>query len=538
MLKRLYINNYALIDSLDIDFPENLVIITGETGAGKSILLGALSLLLGGRADVAHLGNKERNCVVEAEFSSNGDEYIVRRVLSPQGRSRAFINDDPVTLDELKELTSTLVDIHSQHQQQLLSDRRFHLSVIDAFAGNADLLKSFSEHYSTYQNLKKKIEELDARIEKSRKNRDYIEFQFNQLSEARLVPGELEELESEQSRLANSELIREQMARIDEIFESEEQSLPSQLRQLESALDRASAFVPELNALKDRVESARIELKDINYEISSIGEGISSDPVRLETVESRIALIYDLMRKHSADSVDELVSIRDAFSAELEEGVDFDNERSRLASDLDGVISLCDAEASALHEARLKAAPEISARIEASVRSLEMPHAAFRTVISDKAKWGCDGRDDVVFFFSANGEERLQELSKCASGGEMSRIMLCIKDLMSQYAGMPTIIFDEIDTGVSGSIAHKMGEMIVDMGRNMQVIAITHLPQVASKGGAHYIVEKNYGEDGRARSGIRPIEGEERVGEIARMLSGSSLTPEALANARVLLNEK
>lgn len=538
MLKRLYINNYALIDSLDIEFPENLVIITGETGAGKSILLGALSLLLGGRSDVSHLGDKGRNCVVEAEFSTGSGEYIIRRVLSPQGRSRAFINDEPVAIDDLKRLAVTLVDIHSQHQQQLLSERRFQLSVIDAFAGNALQLKSFSNHYSEYQSLKRRLEDIDAKIEQSRKNRDYIEFQFNQLSEARLVPGEIEELEAEHSKLANSEQIREQLARMNELFESEEHSLPSQLRHLGSALDRASAFVPEFAALKDRVESARIELKDIEYEITSVGEGISSDPLRLEAVESRISLLYELMRKHSAGSVEELISIRDSFSAELEAGVDFDNERNSLAAELEKLSALCDAEAEALHVSRMKAAPEVSALIEASVRSLEMPHATFTATISEKERWGSDGRDDVIFYFGANGRERLQELSKCASGGEMSRIMLCIKALMSQYAGMPTIIFDEIDTGVSGSIAHKMGEMIVEMGHNMQVIAITHLPQVASKGGAHYLVEKSFDADGRARSGIRPIEGEERVGEIARMLSGSTLTQEALANARVLLNGK
>ena len=534
MLKRLAIRNYALIDSLDIEFPGNLIVISGETGAGKSILLGALSLLLGGKADVSTLGDPASNCVVEGEFEREGEEYILRRVISPQGRSRSFINDEPATVEALKALSASLVDIHSQFDQTQLADRRYLLSLLDFFAGCAEETARCGALYEQLTACSRGIAEREAAADSARRNRDYLEFQFNQLEEARLRDGELEELEAEQRQLANSGLINEQLAVADALLSADEQSLPLQLHQVENALSKVSAFMPAADELRARVESARIELKDIAGEVTSLAERNTFSPRRLEEVEERLSTLYGLLRKHGVETEAELIALRDDLSRQLADSVDPDAVLAELRhkqAALEHDYSAC---AAALHAARVKAAPALDKALLTSIRTLEMPQALFRTEIRERATGSRDGLDDVHFLFSANPGVAPIELSRCASGGELSRIMLCIKDLLSKYTGMPTLIFDEIDTGVSGSVADKMGKMIVEMGNRMQIFAITHLPQVASKGNAHYLVYKST-EDGRARSRIRPIQEEDRVREVARMLSGSQLTPEALANARVLL---
>ena len=540
MLRRLSIANYALIDSLDISFPGNLVIITGETGAGKSILLGALSLLLGSKADVSHLGDKGRNCVVEGEFvTEEGNETILRRVISPQGRSRSFVDDEPVTLDELRRIASSLVDIHSQNQQLLLADSRFQRSVLDLFAGIADQVESFSASYDALQECKARMAELDRRIAENARNRDYVAFQLQQLEAARLVDGELESLEAEQKQLAHSEQIREDLMHVTSIFEGGEQgALSRQLKDIASTLGRNAAFIPELESLSARVSEVRIELKDIEDEVSSRSAMTVTSPQRLEEVEGRLALIYELMRKYSVQDVAELIAVRDGFAAELSVGDSLQESRDALAARSAELRADCESKAAVISEARASAAPSLSERIQQSVRSLEMPLARFEVSVLPRGEWNREGGDDISFRFSANGSQDLLEIGRCASGGEMSRVMLCLKDLISRYREMPTMIFDEIDTGVSGSIAHKMGQMIVSLASRMQVFAITHLPQVASRGNAHFLVQKLPDAEGRPHTGICRIEGEERVREIARMLSGSTLTPEALSNARVLLNEK
>ena len=534
MLKRLAIRNYALIDSLDIEFPGNLIVISGETGAGKSILLGALSLLLGGKADLSALGDPASNCVVEGEFEREGEEYILRRVISPQGRSRSFINDEPATVEALRALSASLVDIHSQFDQTQLADRRYQLSLLDFFAGCAAETARCGILYDRMTACSREIVEREAAAEAARRNRDYLEFQCKQLEEARLREGELGELEAEQRQLSNSGLISEQLAAADALLSADEQSLPRQLHDVENALSKVAAFLPAAEELRDRVESARIELKDIAGEVASLSERNLFSPRRLEEVEERLSTLYGLLRKHGVETEAELLALRDSLSRQLADSLDPDAALAELRHRLSGLehdYSLC---AASLHEARVKAAPELDKALLAAIRSLEMPQAVFHTEIRERTPGGRDGMDDVLFLFSANPGIAPIELSRCASGGELSRIMLCIKDLLSKYAGMPTLIFDEIDTGVSGSVADKMGRMIVSMGERMQVFAITHLPQVASKGNAHYLVYKTT-EEGRSRSRIRPVEGEERVREVARMLSGSELTPEALANARVLL---
>lgn len=536
MLQRLSIENYALIDHLDIQFPGDLVIITGETGAGKSVLMGALSLLLGAKADASAIKDKNRNCVVEAEFSDQGREVILRRVVSPAGRSRVFVDDEPVSLDELRELSTRLVDIHSQHQHLLLADRRFQLSALDGFAGLGDMMESYKALYEEYVSKRRELAELTDAIALDEKEREYIEFQYEKLNSARLSAGELQELEQEQTILSSSEQIKEYIARAEQLFEGEENSIESSLREMEGILSRLTSYIPEFEDLRARVESSRIELKDVYEDVAAKGANINYSPKRLEEVDNRLALLYDLMRKHGVDSVEALIELRDKLSQRLSKGLDRSLEKEALEKKLSSLEKECSEMAMAIHSSRVAASPKLSTVLQQKIRSLEMPLANFEVSVRLRDSFAGDGQDDIVFLFNANGGQ-LQELSKCASGGELSRIMLCLKSLMASYVGMPTMVFDEIDTGVSGSIADKMGELIVEMGRNMQIFAITHLPQVASKGSAHFLVYKESDGGQMPQTKIKEISGEQREREIARMLSGSNLTPEALANARVLLKQ-
>lgn len=536
MLQRLSIENYALIDHLDIQFPGDLVIITGETGAGKSVLMGALSLLLGAKADASAIKDKNRNCVVEAEFCDQGREVILRRVVSPAGRSRVFVDDEPVSMDELRELSTRLVDIHSQHQHLLLADRRFQLSALDGFAGLGDMMESYKALYEEYVSKRRELAELTDAIALDEKEREYIEFQYEKLNSARLSAGELQELEQEQTILSSSEQIKEYIARAEQLFEGEENSIESSLREMEGILSRLISYIPEFEDLRARVESSRIELKDVYEDVAAKGANINYSPKRLEEVDNRLALLYDLMRKHGVDSVEALIELRDKLSQRLSKGLDRSLEKEALEKKLSSLEKECSEMAMAIHSSRVAASPELSTVLQQKIRSLEMPLANFEVSVRLRDSFAGDGQDDIVFLFNANGGQ-LQELSKCASGGELSRIMLCLKSLMASYVGMPTMVFDEIDTGVSGSIADKMGELIVEMGRNMQIFAITHLPQVASKGSAHFLVYKESDGGQMPQTKIKEISGEQREREIARMLSGSNLTPEALANARVLLKQ-
>ena len=537
MLKKLSIDNYALIDHLETEFPGDLVIITGETGAGKSILLGALSLLLGSKADAGVLKDKSRNCIVEAEFiSPEGAETIIRRVLAPSGRSRAFIDDCPVTLDQLQATSSHLVDIHSQNQHLLLADRAFQMSVLDGYASLSAEIASYSVKYDAYQKHCRKLSEFEKSLAESGKEREFLEFQYDKLSKANLREGELQELEAEQQQLSNVELIKENLSQAEAIFAGDgENPLTSRLKEICSSLDKIRQFVPRAEELSQRVQSAAVELKDIRSEVESISENTSFNPSRLQEVDDRLSLLYDLMRRLDSSSVEELIAQRDRIAAMLGVGVDNEEELRRLKAENRKLHDECAAAAEAIHNKRASEAPQLSEKLQNLVRGLEMPLASFEVRVEEKESFGPDGKDDILFFFNANGAEP-RELSKCASGGELSRIMLCIKSFICHYTGMPTMIFDEIDTGISGSIADKMGRMIVDMGSSMQVMAITHLPQVASKGSAHFLVYKDGGQT--LSTHIRKIEGEERVNEVARMLSGAGITEESKANARVLLNEK
>lgn len=552
MLRSLQIRNYVLIDSLDISFPAGLLIITGQTGAGKSILLGALSLVLGAKADASMVGERADHCVVEAEFASddpllremveaagldwNGGVLTLRRVLGRTGRSRSFCNDEPVTLPVLASLSGRLLDIHSQHQTLLLNDRGFQLSVLDHYAGNAGRLAACREAWQRLGALRQRLAEVTERIGRLALERDFNESLYRQLEQARLRDGELQELEAEQKQLANAEEIKEGLYAVENLLGGdgdERPPLDSQLKEAVRLLGRTARFVDRAQDLSARVESVRLELDDILSEVASLENAVEVAPDRLEAVEDRMSLLYDLMKKHGVGTVAELEARRDALSEAIFDSDALEGERARLEKEIEAVSQEHAVLSRALHEARSAAAGPFAAAIQERLRFLELDRAVFDVVLSE-ARPGPSGTDGVLFRFSSTGREPV-DVAQCASGGELSRIMLCLKAMMARYTHMPTLVFDEIDTGVSGSVADKMGSMICEMGRDMQVFAITHLPQVAAKGDAHFLVTKETDADDRAVTQIRQITGEDRVMEIARMLSGAAVTMEAVANAESLL---
>jgi DNA repair protein RecN (Recombination protein N) len=537
MLRRLTIQNYALIDSLDIELPGGLIIITGETGAGKSIMLGALSLLLGGKGDVSALKDSSKNCVVEGEFELDGEELILRRVISPAGRTRNFINDEPANLGELVSIASRIIDIHAQHQHLLLTDAAYQMQVVDYFAGTRTLLEKYRGVFSQLQKSEAALEELDANIARIEGEREYRQFQFDKLYQASLKEGELEELEQEQKQLANAEQIRDGIYGAVSLMQPMGSSIVQNLKEAVHILQKSSNFVPELQELCNRLESCRIECKDIEDELETLAGGITVSPQRLEQVEERLSLLYSLMRKHSVASVEELLQVRDSLEQELlgaERSIEDRNALVERIKELEAERNSLAEELSRAREAKIKG---LGKTLQDSIRDLQMPYAVFEVALEDAGKYTLQGKDAVQFLFCANGNGKLNPVQKAASGGELSRIMLCLKALMANFTGMPTMIFDEIDTGVSGSIADKMGELIGKMGERMQIIAITHLPQIASKRGTHLLVQKEFDRHNNAATRIRRIEGDERVKEVARMLSGSELTNAALENARELLKE-
>lgn len=564
MLKALHIKNYVLIDSLDIGFPAGLVIITGQTGAGKSILLGALSLVMGSRADSSVIGAAGDNCVVEAEFEVNDEDgslrqYLdeneidfdpvdgkgqltIRRILNSNGRSRSFVNDSPAPLKVLSMLSSRLIDIHSQHETMLLRDKQFQMSILDHFAGDSGLLQSCRTRWERLTGLKNDLDEVNANLSRTNAEKDYNQAQFERLDSAHLKDGELEELETEQKQLANAEEIKSSLYQVENYFspsgddaQDDRMSIDSMLKDSSRILDKLSSYIPSVSALSERIESARLELDDVLSEVSDLESGTEISDGRLQEVEERLSLLYDLLKKYSCTQVSELIELRDRLSESLADTSVLEARKSALEKEIgEAEKDLADA-CSDLHDARAKAVPSFSENICNSIRSLELDRTVFDVVL-EPGKPGPEGSDTILFRFSSTGKSPV-DVAKCASGGEMSRIMLCLKAMMARYTNMPSMIFDEIDTGVSGSVADKMGSMICSMGDYMQVFAITHLPQVAAKGDAHYIVTKEFDGD-RAISSIRKISGEDRVMEVARILSGSRVTPEAIANAKSLLESK
>jgi len=546
MLRSLHVRNYVLIDSLEIDFPEGLVIITGQTGAGKSILLGALGLALGGKADASLVGAHGETCVVEAEFSvdgnaplralmaendlEEGDTLLIRRTLNRTGRSRSFVNDEPVSLPVLQALSEQLIDIHSQHQTLRLGDPAFRMSLLDHYAGNTACLDACRKAWNDLQGLRKDLSDVTERLGRMAAEKDYNEALFARLDAAKLRDGELEELETEQKQLAHAEELKEYLNNCEDILAPADDRAPltAQLKEAEKQAGRAARFIPALEPLVQRLESARLELEDIADELDSANARIDVSPDRLEQVEDRMSLLYDLMKKHGVQTVGELIAERDRLSEALFDSTTLEEKRVELEKELAKAEKVYAAAADTLHKAREKASEGFATEILASLAFLELDHAVFSVELG-AAPEGPSGRDAVRFLFSSTGKAP-QDLSKVASGGELSRIMLSLKAMMARYTAMPALIFDEIDTGVSGSAADRMGQMICRMGEDMQVFAITHLPQVAAKGNAHYLVTKE-----NDVTDIRLLSREERIHEIARLLSGSVITDAAVANARALL---
>lgn len=550
MLRSLYIQNYALIEKLDIRFETGFSVITGETGAGKSIILGAIGLLLGQRADVKAIRQGASKCIIEARFdiSSYGmqsffdeneleydEECILRREVQASGKSRAFINDTPASLAQMKELGEQLIDVHSQHQNLLLNKEGFQLNVLDILAYNEDILADYHRAYTDWKLLEKELDELTARAEQSKADEDYIRFQLEQLEEAHLIEGEQGELEQESETLSHAEEIKAGLYRIGQTFSADEGGLLPVLKESAAMLSSLQKVYQPATELAGRMHSTYIELKDIVDEISTQSEDIEFNPVRLDEVNSRLNLIYSLEQKHRVQTVEELVRLTEEYRDKLATITSFDDRIVVLAARRDTQYDKVKKQAALLTKARAAAAREVEKQMASRLAPLGMPNVRFQVEMGLRKDPGMQGEDTVVFLFSANKNGALQNISSVASGGEIARVMLSIKAMIAGAVKLPTIVFDEIDTGVSGEIADRMADIMQEMGeQERQVISITHLPQIAARGRAHYKVYKR-DNDMETNSHIRRLTDEERVEEIAHMLSGATLTEAALENAKALL---
>lgn len=551
MLQSIYIQNYALISELEIDFNKGLNIITGETGAGKSILLGALSLVLGQRADTTVLKDKARKCFVEAKFQikqykikhffkQNDLDYedltTIRREITDNGKSRAFINDTPVNLSLLKELSSSLIDIHSQHESLLLGDDHFQLSLVDSFADHREVLDAYGNKYEDYNNLSFEYKKLINNAEKAKADLDYYQFQFDQLEALKLTDGEQGELEEELVQLNHAEEIKLKLSESFHLFSGEEISIISNLKQVKNAIESISKYIKEGENLTQRIESTYIELQDLNNEIEILNEKIEHDPERIEFIRERLDNIYSLEQKHKVSSVKELITIKEELQQKIDMINSYDFETEKIKKQLDLLLVELTNDANQISENRKVIIPKIENKVIEILQLLGIPNANFKVEQVPTEEFLPTGKEIIRFLFSANKNVTLEELSKVASGGEISRLMLSIKSLLVETTTLPTIIFDEIDTGTSGEIADKMGSIIKQMSKNMQVINITHLPQIAGKGDYHYLVYKKDNHE-TTNTYIKLLSQSERINEIAKMLSGEALTDAAIENAKVLLTK-
>ena len=550
MLKSLYIKNFTLIDELDIELYPGFSVITGETGAGKSIILGAIALLLGQRADSKSIKQGADKCVIEAHFDltrydmdaffsdndieNDAEDCIVRRELLASGKSRAFINDTPVQLSMLKELGEQLVDVHSQHQNLLLNKQDFQLGVVDIFADDARQLAQYQQTYKEYHQVKQQLDELRESIERNRQNADFLRFQCDELTQARLVEGEQEELEQQSETMSHSEDIKSALYEADNALTAEQTGIVTVLRSTLYELRKIGEVYPAAAELEQRVDSCYIELKDIAQEVSSHLERIDFDPAEMDAVNNRLDKLYDLEKKYHVETVEELIAKRDELCQQLNNIDNSDEALSDLEQQLGKLQTQAGKEADALTKLRTKAAKQIEAEMQTKLVPLGMPNVRFSVEMTREAL-GLSGQDKVAFLFSANTSTPLQPISQVASGGEIARVMLSLKAMISGAVKLPTIIFDEIDTGVSGKMAEKMAEMMQEMGdHGRQVISITHLPQIAALGTTHYKVEKQETVFGTVSS-MHQLSPDERIHEIAQMLSGSDVSAAAIANAKELL---
>ena len=550
MLKHLYIKNFTLIDTLDIELHPGFSVITGETGAGKSIILGAIALLLGQRADSKAIKQGADKCVIEAHFDlsrygmdafftandieQDADDTIIRRELTSAGKSRAFINDTPVSLAMLKELGERLVDVHSQHQNLLLNKQDFQLSVVDILANDSEQLSLYRQHYADLQAAEKALAKLQEETERNRQNADFLQFQYNELASANLQAGELEELEAKSDTMTHSEDIKTALYTANEALEGEETGVVSSLHNAISALRGIDKVFPAATELAERMDSAYIELKDIAGEIGSHLEHVDFDPSELDAVNNRLDRLYNLQKKYHADTIDELIAQRERLKLQLDNIENSDEALQQLQQQVAEARSRCQEAAGTLTQLRTQAAKQIEQEMQQRLVPLGMPNVRFQISITQE-QLSRNGQDKVAFLFSANTSTPLQPVAQVASGGEIARVMLSLKAMISGAVKLPTIIFDEIDTGVSGKIAEKMAEIMQEMGqRERQVISITHLPQIAALGTAHYKVSKEETAQGTT-SRMTELSPEERIREIAQMLSGSDISEAAIQNAKQLL---
>jgi DNA repair protein RecN (Recombination protein N) len=549
MLLKLFVQNYALIKELDVELENGLTIITGETGAGKSILLGALSLILGNRADTSVLLDKNEKCIVEGTFkieeydlneffSANELDYepvtTMRREINPAGKSRAFINDTPVTVNQMKDLGGRLIDIHSQHQTLMLNDSSFQLNVIDSFAGTSKLKAQYQVAYSSWLKLRKEYEALKEKADKNKADLEYYQYQLKQLDEAKLTQGEQEELEAEQELLGHSEEIKLALTGSSALFSQDGPSILAMLREVKMNIAKIKSFLPDGDTLMARTDSSLIELDDLAAELEKISSSIEADPQRLNIINSRLDTIYSLIQKHRVNNLNELIVRKEEIENMVKSIESGDERLSKLEKLLEEeIIGLKDL-SQKISDMRKSVLPDIELKISDMLKQLGMPNARFRISLDQTIEFAANGIDRADFLFSANKQVLPENLSKIASGGELSRVMLSLKSLLTKNNNLPTIIFDEIDSGVSGEVADKVGQILSGMGKYMQVVNITHLPQVASRGTKHYHVYKDDTRDSTITR-VKLLSPEERILEVARLLSGSEVTETALKNARELL---
>ncbi|AXB57404.1 DNA repair protein RecN [Flavobacterium fluviale] len=550
MITSLSIKNYALIEKLAIDFSKGFSIITGETGAGKSIILGAIGLVLGKRADLTSLKNKEEKCVIEAQFEISKynlkdffeandldyeDETIIRREILPSGKSRAFINDSPVNLQELQDLSLYLIDIHSQQQTQELSDENVQFKIIDAIANNTDLILEYQKLLKSYRADKSKWTALIKKQSDSGKEQEYNTFLLNELVAAQLKSGEQEELETDYEKLNNVEIIKESLDKSLLIANEEQFGVFHNLNEIKNALQKVAPFSAEYQNLFERITSLAIEFDDISKELENSSEKLLNDPAQLELVNQKLQLIYNLQKKHQVDSVDALLQIQAELGNSLLELDNMDEEIASLSKIIEEKAMELDQYALQIHQNRFDAIPKLSEQLISILETLGMPNVRFKMELLPSETYFQNGKDELQFLFSANKGTDFGLLKKVASGGEMSRIMLAVKAILAKYSKLPTLIFDEIDTGVSGEIAIRMGEIMKEMSNTMQIFAITHLPQIAAKGDSHFKVSKStVGDD--TQSELKLLSQEDRILEIAQMLSGANISDSALNHAKQLLN--
>ncbi len=549
MLKSLYIHNYALISDLEIKFRGGFSIITGETGAGKSIILGALSLVLGQRADTSVIGDKAKKCIIEAVFNIKQyklqhfferndldyeEEAYLRRQISPGGKSRAFINDVPVNLPLLKELGDNLVDIHSQHSNLLIREKGFQFLVVDSMANHMATITTFRTEYIKLRKLERKLSKIEDLSKQEQKDIDYYQFQFDELNKAKLQEHEQQEVEEELEILSHAEDIKSNLSIVHNHLQGEDISILSQLRDSIKSAEHIISFYPKANEFKSRLNSVLIELEDLSEEVEIVANDTEFDPERFDFLNERINLIYSLQKKHQVNSVKELLDIQDQLEKRLQNFHSYEDQIINLRSEIKKQSKQTESIALKISENRKKAVPIIEKQLSNYLKSLGMPHAVFRVLLTRHESMNENGYEEIEFRFSADKKREARDISQVASGGEMSRVMLSLKSILSSSINLPTIIFDEIDTGVSGEIADKMGHIMKKVSQNIQVLNITHLPQIASRGDHHFLVYKEDGSES-TNTYIKELTREERIYEIAKMLSGENMTEAAISNAKILL---